>query len=501
MSMIGRAWNRTYSNPTLHGRKREFDDEGLGNSSDTPLFSSDDHPASAEDYFAHHNKRQRRGPWWGHKEQSDPPLPRTKVKRGFKRNMDSGVWMGSDSSVDDDLDILAMSRTPTAESLHEIALRTPEEPIRFDGPVFPYWDEQPIDTKHFWCIQKAAAMRIEECIDDGEDTIDLSNFGLTKLQGSTIEPLHYFFTKHRISQDIQGKFEPFGRDLMVFLANNMLAQVPPRLLRLENLTVLSLRGNKLTELPSAIGNLVHLREFNVSQNNLRWLPYEIRDLLKGQLKLFGFQPNPFLHPLQRYSADCWQQEHPFCSTKPALLHIDGTLTPHSPPSPVKTSHYSPGVSEFSPSEQDRPKQPRHAPSLFETCLRNLSNSLQLSQLPFLIPPDAPESLVPAVKHTWRVKEAGGQRCTMCRKSYMMPRAEWIEWWQLAAVGREETHFFMPTEPLNNGMLVGWPVPLLRRGCSWACVPTQPAANYTGWGSCRGCEGSWQNNPCDVGNKL
>lgn len=174
ISMIGRAWNRAYSNPTVHGRKREWDDEGLGNSSDTPLFSSDDHPASAEDYFAHHNKRQRRGPWWGHKEQSDRPLPRTKVKREFKRNLDSGVWMGSDSSVEDDLDILAMSRTPTAESLREIALRTPEEPIRFDGPVFPYWDDQPIDTKYFWCIQKAAAMRIEECIDDGEDTIDLS---------------------------------------------------------------------------------------------------------------------------------------------------------------------------------------------------------------------------------------------------------------------------------------------------------------------------------------
>ncbi|KAL9008185.1 MAG: hypothetical protein Q9173_006663, partial [Seirophora scorigena] len=455
LSMNGGAWNKNSNKSAVHGRKRDLDDEGLGNSSDTPLFSSDDNPASAEDYFAHHNKRQRRGPWWGHKEQADPPIPRAKAKREFKRNMDSGVWLGSDTGIEDDLDILHVNRTQSVEPLRDLALRTSEEPIRFDGPVFPYWEEQPTDPDQFWFIQKAAAMRIGECIDNGKDTVDLSNFGLTKLQGSTIEPLQYYFTKHRITHDGQGKFEPFGRDLMIFLSNNMLTQVPARLLQLENLTVLSLRGNKLTELPPAIGNFIHLRKLNVSQNNLQWLPYEIRHLLKGQLRLFGFQPNPFLHPTRRYNADWWQQHHPFCSTKPALLRIDGTLVPHPPPSPARTPEHSTGRSEPSPPDQEQPnQQPTHAPSLFEVCLRNLYDSPQLSQLPFLIPHDAPASLIAAAKHTWRLKESGAQRCTVCGKAYVVPRAEWMEWWQLATAGSGpeefETHALTPREPFNHG---------------------------------------------------
>lgn len=154
-------------------RKRDLD-EGIGNSSDTPLFSSDDLPASAEDYLAHRTKRQRKGPWWEHCSQGEPSIPRHKSKREFKRNMDSGVWMGSDSGVEEDSDLLDLNYTRSTETISDLALRTFEEPDRFDGPVFPYWEDQPPSPRYFWQNQKAAANQVRRGIDHEHHTFDLS---------------------------------------------------------------------------------------------------------------------------------------------------------------------------------------------------------------------------------------------------------------------------------------------------------------------------------------
>lgn len=312
--------------------------------------------------------------------------------------------------------------------------------------------------------------------------------GLTKLQGPTLEPLQYFFPDPSSLEDDDGPQLIHG--LKIFLANNLLTRLPGRLLRLENLTVLSLRGNKLTELPPAIGNLVHLRELNVGSNNLRWLPYEIRDLLKRHLKLFGFHPNPFIRPMPRYKTYSWMLQHHFCSSKPALLHSDGTLVHNSPPSPTNTPVYWPKVQPGT-FEQEEPEHTDRVPSLYETCLRNLYHSPQLSQLPFLIPGEAPPSLVPALKHTWYLKQEGGQRCTICKTPFIMPRTEWIEWWQLSVKGKADAadpEDRKPTGPnlFSDAMLIGSPVPLLRRGCSWACVP-KSAINRTGWSQAKGVQ--------------
>lgn len=43
----------------------------------------------------------------------------------------------------------------------------------------------------------------------------------------------------------------------------------------------------------------------------------------------------------------------------------------------------------------------------------------------------------------------GQKCSVCRKIYVVPRTEWLEWWSVEGEGG---------------------LPFLRRGCSWGCVP-------------------------------
>lgn len=72
-------------------------------SSDPALFSSDDIPSSSlENYngqqIEHPRKRRYRGTWWGEMVEE---VKRKRADFKEKRNMDSGVWMGSDESSSD----------------------------------------------------------------------------------------------------------------------------------------------------------------------------------------------------------------------------------------------------------------------------------------------------------------------------------------------------------------------------------------------------------------
>ncbi len=87
--------------------KKRDRDEWLASSSDAPLFSSDDLLASSSDLYLneHRRKRRHRGAWY--KEEQVPiestthgsPLRKPRSKGPFRRNMDSGVWLGSDEST------------------------------------------------------------------------------------------------------------------------------------------------------------------------------------------------------------------------------------------------------------------------------------------------------------------------------------------------------------------------------------------------------------------
>ena len=81
-------------------------------SSDPPLFSSDPLDASAENYVQKPRKRQYHGTWWGQRAKRQHLAGRT-----FIRNLDSGVWMGSDSSDDTLPDTSTNGYAPQAVSL------------------------------------------------------------------------------------------------------------------------------------------------------------------------------------------------------------------------------------------------------------------------------------------------------------------------------------------------------------------------------------------------
>ena len=158
-----------------NNRKRILEDDSIENSSDTPLFSSDDHPASAEDYLEPHSKRQRKGPWWCSRPGTQELIIRKKSKRGFKRNFDSGVWMGSDSDAEDELGYTAVNDQIQGEPSYALGGTTVEDSEKLDGPVFPCWDTQPVSTETFWRTQRAAIKEISRCVDHGIETVDLSS--------------------------------------------------------------------------------------------------------------------------------------------------------------------------------------------------------------------------------------------------------------------------------------------------------------------------------------
>ena len=83
--------------------------------------------------------------------------------------------MDSDSEIEleDDLEEIDVYNARPKVSLRDLALQNRDDPETFDGPVFPYWGDQPTSPKDFWRVQKIAVEHISKCIDDGVEVIDL----------------------------------------------------------------------------------------------------------------------------------------------------------------------------------------------------------------------------------------------------------------------------------------------------------------------------------------
>ena len=198
-------------------RKRDRD-EYLANSSDAPLFSSDDLPSSsADNYLEHRQKRQYQRSWFEPEDMSPTKEPNPRPTKGclsiskprhargpFIRNIDSGIWMGSDDSEEADglppeekrsdsesapqnatfhgdgsrsPPVEFISQSPAEDqhrALINLALQNTEDPCLFEGPVFPYWQKQPTNLKAFHVMQKIVERHVLGCLENGLEDIDLS---------------------------------------------------------------------------------------------------------------------------------------------------------------------------------------------------------------------------------------------------------------------------------------------------------------------------------------
>ena len=305
---------------------------------------------------------------------------------------------------------------------------------------------------------------------------------MQQIRTPTLRPLRYY-TKQVPKQGSRiGHYQSLTPALRLYLSNNLLDEVPGEVFYLKNLRVLSLRLNNLTEILPSIGELSNLKELNLGSNQLNWLPWELLGLLHANLQKCMIYPNPFVRPLPstwNHAPSRTSESHEPChvaSTRIAFLDITGASFRHWPPAPSSLPEHWPepqADEEFLGPPLD---EHTRTPSLLELALRACKKSPQLSQLPFLVPDDCPQHLTQLLQKTWKLKEAGGKSCSVCGNEYIIPRTEWIEWW-----------YCIPEQgsrgPIDSSLAMHrMPVPLLRRGCSWACWEENASPLIRGWSS-------------------
>lgn len=159
---------QTFSNTRKRGRDGAPTAPTFNNSSDPAVFSSDDDPHLENYTEGRHRKKRYVGTWFEqHPTSSDStfseaPQPLPKTKRTFRRQLDSGVWMGSDpSSVNMEDDRYSVDLEDTAE------LMLPHETR---GPLLKHARPIPPISP----LEQAARDQIQKALDKGDLTVDLS---------------------------------------------------------------------------------------------------------------------------------------------------------------------------------------------------------------------------------------------------------------------------------------------------------------------------------------
>ncbi|KAI1778929.1 hypothetical protein F4818DRAFT_234044 [Hypoxylon cercidicola] len=527
---------QTFSNTRKRARDGIPSALSFNNSSDPAVFSSDDDPHLENYTQGRHRKRRYVGslfqqhPASSDSTFSEAPRPLPKAKRTFARQLDSGVWMGSDNSVDTEDDAVSEIKIPTESRLSQLKHA---RPIPVISP-----------------IEQAARDKIQNAIEDGIPTVDLSSFNMESISNKTISQISIFDSL------LNPDFPNTPRDTFtkLYLSNNPLLRAPGAVFNLEYLSVLSLRNTLITELPPSIGNLRNLETLNLSLTRLRYLPGELLDLMKfpGRLQTLTIHPNPFYRPDHLASdfaiGDVWDESlHDNIAFYREWESTDGVVFRHwlnkDDDHRLEKSEYTPDqkdgcpswdvhaltrspvqyndsrgaiVSKFQlpqldssdsdaglPSDlviqtedlRSSPALPRsmrtytkagqsRVLSLFELALQACSRSGQLRELPSYLPPNAPphfaELLDQIATRGEEHDNSGDLPCSICGRRVMVPIAQWIEWWEIAHKGKDRTGSRFEVRPVGSGKNER-AVPFLRRGCSWKCLPSpmEPGQRLSG----------------------
>ncbi|KAI1137399.1 hypothetical protein F5Y05DRAFT_69598 [Hypoxylon sp. FL0543] len=513
---------QTFANTRKRARDGQPSLPVFSNSSDPAVFSSDDDPGIENYTQGRHRKKRYIGSWFQqHPASSDStfseisrPLPKT--RRTFKRQLDSGVWMGSDNSVDTDDDTTTDIKVPAESKLQ----------LKHARPVVTMSPGE-----------ASAREVIQGAIDTGSQVIDLSSNGIESISNATISQLSILDATPLIDESFP--FEPKKRRIEVYLSNNPLVHAPGALFNLENLTVLSLRNTAIAELPPSIGKLRNLETLNLSLARLRCLPWELLDLMRfpSKLRTLNVHPNPFYLPdkftterdpdaekaigdavvlpvkLERDDGtieQLWLNKEDGFIVEPEWLdsesEVDSTMwdvrtvarsriqyhdgrgfilsnfqLPQSRPvdSPsnsiitLETENLSTPPAPPPTLGRSRRYQPTSGKqsrvfSLSQLALLSCARAGRLRELESYLPANAPMHLVELVEQLAERSEQNGNSgelpCSVCGRPMLVPLAQWIEWCSVARFDHEAKAW-----RVKATKEAGY-IPFLRRGCSWGCLP-------------------------------
>ncbi|WPH01545.1 Hypothetical protein R9X50_00439200 [Acrodontium crateriforme] len=487
-------------------RKRQFSD--YGSFSSDPWFSDTTSDADLRD-DSEQPKRKKvvQGPWWSLGRKAGQNLRRNMAKESF-RNTDSGVWMGSDEHEASSDDIASSQNKSEIMAMSDAS----------DGEATPM-------PKKVINAGDIVGRIINNCLDEGLQTVDLSGLGLTSISNEAIRPLHQLIRQTHIDltqPPSEDEFTPLTPSIQLFLARNFIEVLPPELFTLKTITVLSLRGNRLEKLPAAISHLHDLKELNIAGNSIQHLPWELLNMMncRDTHRTISLRPNPFIRPtdlagswthpdkedsdLNNISSDettlrqiyeksgalnsmrghlelglrigrarlqhhqevfgnivnadatCRDQLIYLGSSTVQYFSIDGLPMGRSNPEDHFAAVLNPTIN------MPITAMSASAPSLFELALRSLQSTYDLQDAVLSVAEQVSPTVLAALRKAGRnAGEYGSnETCSTCRKMFVIPRAEWMEYWFNGL-------------PSQEGLTQETVLPFLRKACSWACArPSQ-----------------------------
>ncbi|KAK4102940.1 hypothetical protein N658DRAFT_446569 [Parathielavia hyrcaniae] len=501
-------------------------------SSDPAFFSSDDDPAL--DNYQSHGRRKRRyvGAWFDQQPASSDsgvgddtrqsfPFPRRNrgppqpQKREFRRQLDSGVWMGTEGNLTDTDDSFDLDPVPAKFPLSSPPALRQCTASNTNMPSIPLSPARPRLTSGEQQVQNT----IQSCVDRGDELVDLSDLGLETISDALLNPISEITPIPSVAKDVA--FEQRDPQIKVFLSNSRLRTFPVDLLNIEHLTVLSLRGNRLLKLPPAISKLRNLQTLNIAQNFLRFLPGELLDMIKPGRKLtkLNYAPNRFWRPATASWNERGAEEYETLTFAPRSETMaigstwEGLTTklqartpvhfldsagktyshftlpdPEPRPSNVHVLQLEPFTSLATPKElgpelrshsaTSKVVNPRGAKSLFELALGACAASAEADSIPSWLRQEEEEGwpghFAPAIEKATELRRQGGAACSVCGRETLVPLAQWLEFRYLRLASVEQrVEGRLVRETVGEEEAWGEkPVPFLRVGCSWRCVPAR-----------------------------
>lgn len=157
---------------------------------------------------------------------------------------------------------------------------------------------------------------INHAVDESKSVIELEKLDLTFIPDE-IEDLNNLVCLDSLSGII---FKP---EIKIYLSNNRLISINPRIFNLSNLSVLSLRNNRITNIPGKIKNCEKLTYLQLAGNKIKYLPFEV--LLLKNLEILSVRPNTHLIEFRTYKEShklqkCIGQKSVRMSKSSANLH-------------------------------------------------------------------------------------------------------------------------------------------------------------------------------------
>lgn len=336
---------------------------------------------------------------------------------------------------------------------------------------------------------------------------------LPALSSANVRSLQHLIRAHSMDRTAGITYVRLTPDLKIFLGNNLLEDLPLELWDLENITVLSLRGNLLKGISERVGDLGRLQELNIAVNQIETLPFELLSLLRpreGPALRFVTHPNSFVMPVKpallaghsplsfrnvlHVQGEVQRLRYLLSQPASSSMHVWYNMLlrtaqewlrrkvqdPNARSGPIfaattevtyfdmdgahlRSQHgagYTSSAAAFTalPGSPSVPIGPcSNAPSLFELAVQSCRASPWLrpataSELFTDVPPRVEQGIHLALESKGRPLH----RCSVCRRSHAIKRAEWIEYWYCntgdSSVLAHEA--FLPFE---------------RKACSFGCV--------------------------------